>query len=215
MRYRNLIFDLDGTLVDSLGGIEASTRHALAGCIPGRALPPLRDLVGPPIAQMFARAWPDLRPQEIERLVTYFRQHYDAEGCLASELYPGVRETLRELADRGAQMFVLTNKPRHASTVILEHLGIASHFVALVSPDSQEPALRAKAEGAQLLEVKYALDPASTMVIGDGLDDEQAANACGFAFLVAAYGYGSAAREAERTGSLSAKTFPSILAAVL
>ena len=215
MRYGNIIFDLDGTLVDSLAGIEASSRHAVNQCFPAKSLPPMRELIGPPIAKMFARLWPELNASELETLVASFRQHYNAEGCFLSELYPGVRETLRTLQEYGATMFVLTNKPRHATGLILEHLRVLSCFTALVSPDSQEPAFTAKREGAKLLREKYDLDPAATVLVGDGRDDAEAAEASGFSFLIAAYGYGSAAREAHGMHTPAVKTFPSILEVVL
>lgn len=52
MPFSTVIFDLDGTLIDSLPGIEASTRHAVAECLPDRVLPSMRELIGPPIASM-------------------------------------------------------------------------------------------------------------------------------------------------------------------
>ncbi|HEV3410515.1 MAG TPA: HAD hydrolase-like protein, partial [Chthoniobacterales bacterium] len=163
VRFRNLIFDLDGTLVDSLGGIEASARHAAGTCLPARELPSMRELIGPPIAKMFETLWPELPPDELKRLVGCFREHYDTEGCLLSQLYPGVRETLAALKEKEAVLFVLTNKPRYASRMILEHLGIWPYFTDLVSPDSREPAFRAKREGAQYLQKKYGLEPAATL----------------------------------------------------
>src|SRR3954471_18542076 len=124
MAFENFIFDLDGTLVDSVDGIEASVGHALRSCVPDRRSPDLREQIGPPIAKMFARMFPDLESATIEALIAAFRQHYDDQGCRLSRLYPGVTETLAALADRGSAMFVVTNKPLHATRVILQETGV-------------------------------------------------------------------------------------------
>jgi phosphoglycolate phosphatase len=164
---------------------------------------------------MFAQLWPELSDEDVETLVATFRTHYDAEGCRLSQLYPDVAETLHTLHSNGVALFVLTNKPRQATRVILEHLGVVTYFTALISPDTKEPPFAAKSEGAKQLLTEYNLEPAATLVVGDGTDDAEAADACGFSFLVAGYGYGSAARGVERTNHRSVKTFPSILRAVL
>ena len=192
-RFRNLIFDLDGTLVDSLPGLEASITCALQQCLPGRVLPPMREHVGPPIAVMLARVYPELSTGELDTVVQAFRSHYNAEGCRTSLLYPGVSETLQQLQQTGASMFVLTNKPSVPTRSILEQTGILGHFRAVVSADSVQPAYASKTAAAQALAAEHELDPGVTVLVGDGADDARAAEACGFAFVLARYGYGSAA----------------------
>jgi len=199
MPYSNVIFDLDGTLIDSIRGIEASARYAVDRQAEPRALPPLGAVIGPPVDQMFAQLWPDALPAELERLVHDFRQHYDAQGCLLSQLYPGVSETLKELGGKRIKMFVLTNKPSVASRTILKELGVLDRFTDVLSPDSRQPSFSNKMQGAESLQAKYQLEGLSTLLLGDGLDDFEAASACGFEFAVAAYGYGSAATQPEKT----------------
>lgn len=211
MRVHHLICDLDGTLVDSLPGIECSTRHALAKCLPGVVAPPMRDVVGPPIAKMFAQLWPQLPCDELDCLLAAFRQHYNEEGCLASVCYPGVRETLSELRKREVEMFVLTNKPLAPTQTILRHTGIEEFFAGVVSPDTAEPSYLTKSAAAKALRDVHALAPASTAIVGDGLDDAAAAAACGFAFFLAAYGYGSAAVRGTSGSRVALKFFAEIL----
>lgn len=216
MTFTNIIFDLDGTLVDSLGGIEVSARYAARNTFaPPRAIPPMRELIGPPIAKMFSRLWPDLSEEQLTELLRNFRQHYDTEGCLLSELYPGVRETLAALKARGAEMFVLTNKPLQASCTILRSLDVLPFFRDVVAPDTTTPAYQAKVEGARYLMTRFKLEASATVMVGDGLDDYQSAQACDFAFLLAAYGYGSMATSAEAANLAALKTFPCIETVVL
>ena len=188
----SFIFDLDGTLVDSLPGIEASIRAAVEKCLPGRPVPPIRDHIGPPIRLMLERLYPDRNSFQMDFLVSAFREHYDTRGCRESRLYPGVLEVLGELRAADCALFVLTNKPFAASLAILEETGIRSHFADVVSPDSIDPPFSNKTDGARFLKERFRLEPALTFLIGDGLDDAAAAEACGFAFFFASYGYGSA-----------------------
>jgi phosphoglycolate phosphatase len=215
MNFSNVIFDLDGTLADSLPGIENSMRLALATCQPERTLPSMRSLIGPPIASMLARLWPDLREEELTALVTEYRRQYDDDGWRRSELFPGVLETLTALHRRSVDLFVLTNKPLHASRRILEHTGILPLCKDVVSPDSIEPPFNSKSSGAQWLRGKHNLDPAVTLLMGDGADDLKAAAHCGFSFAAAAYGYGNAAVDGNSFAVAIVTDFPEIERVVL
>jgi phosphoglycolate phosphatase len=208
-RCDNIIFDLDGTLVDSLPGIEASARYAVGECLPGIALPEIRELIGPPIRTIFSRLWPERNREEIDATVAAFRRHYDSEGCLLSRLYPKVAETLSHLRDAGMTMFVLTNKLALSAGIILENTGIRPFFSDVMSPDSVEPFYSIKSEGAAILQARHHLVPQRTALMGDGVDDVEAAAVGGFVFVAAVYGYGSANRD-RTPGILFAQTFSEI-----
>ena len=208
--FHNLIFDLDGTLVDSLPGIEASTRHAMRAAGVNLPLPPMRELVGPPIATMLARLWPDLERERLDQVVREFRRHYDAEGCLCAELYPGVAESIPALRDAGLRLFLLTNKPLQPTLKILDHHGLRACFLDVMTPDAVEPPFTHKHAGAALLAERHGLHAAATLLAGDGLDDLEAATMHGFSFISADYGYGSAARSQSPKILASATSFPYI-----
>ncbi|MFZ4681505.1 MAG: HAD family hydrolase, partial [Terrimicrobiaceae bacterium] len=155
-------------------------------------MPQLREFIGPPVAVMFARIWPDLPPELMAGLLAEFRAHYDGEGCLNSRTYSEVPEVLERLSGAGMFLFVLTNKPIRPTRAILAHVGLAGLFREVVTPDFTDPPFRTKSEGAKWLRANHSLDPASTVVVGDGMDDAEAAEACGFEFLAIRYGYGRA-----------------------
>lgn len=215
MRYPNIIFDLDGTLVDSLPGIETSASYALRSCFPDRTLPPMRDVIGPPIRTMFARLFPAFSEHDLDGIVAAFRQHYDTAGCLRSVVYPEVERTLAELRRAGATMFVLTNKPAAATRSILVKHRLEIFFAAVLSPDSAAAPFTRKAQGAEDLRARFRLEPASTILVGDGVDDCEAATQSGFAFAIAGYGYGSATRELSGQRWPIAETFSEIPQLVL
>jgi phosphoglycolate phosphatase len=191
-RFRNIIFDLDGTLVDSLPGIEASLRAALAICQPNRSLPPgkLRPFVGPPLAGIIGALWPDLTLAEIGALVAAYRAHYLAESCAKTAAFPGVTGLLAELPEAGARLFLLTNKPRAQTEMILTRQGWTEFFAEIGCPDDARHPFGSKADGAVSLRDRHALSPTATLLVGDALNDAEAAAAADFGFVRAAYGYG-------------------------
>jgi phosphoglycolate phosphatase len=210
-----VVLDLDGTLVDSLPGIEASLRFAVEQCLPGRSLPDVRAVIGPPVGLMLRALFPDLAEDDLARTVAEFRLHYDIEGCLRSRLYDGVCETLAALTRSAVALFILTNKPLRPTLRILEAVALRDQFRAVVCPDSSDPAFAIKAEGAKRLTQEYGLAPGSTMLVGDGPDDADAAAACGFAFAAAAYGYGNVLGRRVIESRIILKNFSELAGAVL
>jgi phosphoglycolate phosphatase len=191
--YTHYVFDLDGTLVDSIPGIDSAARAALAGLSPGQPLPSLRTFIGPPIRVMLQRAlrWTD--DARLDALERAFRIHYDGGAWKETTAYGGVGNTLRQLHARGAKLHVLTNKPPVPTARILDHLGWTPLFTAIVSPQSRTPPYPDKTAAALDLRERLGLPPAATLLVGDSPDDAAAARAAGFGFSAAAWGYGEAA----------------------
>lgn len=132
--YRYAIFDLDGTLIDSLQAL--TTALNLAGEEHG--FPPLtnevvRRMVGEGIEKLVQRAFaPDPVPAN---LIESFERHYDEACCPQSRVLDGVAETLEKLHSAGIAMGVCTNKPTSFSVKILRHLGLTRYFDAIIGPD--------------------------------------------------------------------------------
>lgn len=191
--YASFVFDLDGTLVDSIPGIDCAARTALAEIVPGEEMPSLRPFIGPPIRVMLKRAldWADA--PTIEALEKSFRNHYDKDYWRQTCPYPGVDRALRQLKARGCRLHILTNKPVQPAKRIAEHLGWSGLMDAIVSPQSRTPPYPDKASAAVDLKTARGLKNNRTLLIGDSLDDEVAAQAAGFNFAAASWGYGEAA----------------------
>lgn len=189
--FKNIIFDLDGTLIDSFPGIFESLRHAVAKVDPSLDLTSLKSHIGPPLSKMLSRMWPDLAEVVRNDVLFEFRSDYNSRGCLYSVAYLGIPEALSQFQSSGRKLFVLTNKPQAPTLRILTHLGLNSHFTEILSPDTLTPPLSTKSEGALHLAVKHKLVAHETLLVGDSPDDLKAARTAGFGFLEAAYGYGS------------------------
>jgi phosphoglycolate phosphatase len=207
LRFRNLVFDLDGTLVDSLPGIETSLRAALARLHPERVLAEgaLRPRVGPQLPAIMALLWPDLTPAEIAALVAAYREHYVAESCAHTAAFPGVTRLLEDFHRTGARLFLLTNKPRAQAEMILNRQGWTALFEEIGCPDDPDRPFASKAAGAVSLRERRGLAPPATLLLGDALDDSEAAAAAGFAFVRAAYGYGAPAGHGNSSGEILAE----------
>ena len=187
---KTAIFDLDGTLVDTFPGIERSFLRSAASWLPDQAFPDVRTLIGPPVDQMFRRAWPTLSDELLANLVSSFRADYDAQGWRSAMAYPEVDETIDALHAAGVTLFVLTNKPLHSARSILGAAGLLTFFSEVFSPDSLNPPWPSKSDGAKTLVETYRIDTSRAFVVGDGADDRRAAESCGMRFIAASYGYG-------------------------
>ena len=125
---RLVLFDLDGTLVDSAPGIWASVRAAAAALGLPRPTPDqLRAMVGPPLQDGFATAL-GLRGADVDRAVTAYRAHYTAGAIFEVSVYAGIPELLARLAADGATLAVATSKPGPSAVRVLEHTGLLAHF---------------------------------------------------------------------------------------
>ena len=214
IRCSAVVFDLDGTLVDSFPGIEASLRQAVMAVDPTLDLAGLREAVGPPLAIMIARLWPEATEEVRRAVLDAFRSEYNTRGFLATVPYAGVPELLCRLQVAEKDLYVLTNKPKIPTLQILKHLGLDGFFCDILSPDSVSPSLATKSDGAHLLVKRHSLIPSRTLMVGDSHDDLKAAESVGFHFLEAAYGYGSIDENVTTVRRLRLKT-PSDLAKVV
>jgi phosphoglycolate phosphatase len=187
---RLLVFDLDGTLVDSSRDIAASVNAALARVAPGAAEVPLEAIlsfVGEGARLLVERslrhAGLDLSADEV--LPVYLEGY--AERLLdTTRLYPGVAEALDALA--GTTLAVLTNKPGDFSRAILEGLGVAGRF-ARVWGAGDVPSRKPDPAGLLLLMAGAGALPGETWMVGDSATDVDVARAAGVRVAGVTWGF--------------------------
>jgi phosphoglycolate phosphatase len=183
----NYLFDLDGTLVDSLPGIAVSIEYALRSVGYQPNVADWRPFVGPPLDRMIGDALPSLPTRLLPAVTAAFREHYDTDGLLQTRLFPGVLETLESLQRRGYGVYVVTNKREQPAASILSHLGL-SRFMSGLSAANGGGGLGKVDRTAELV-ARQSLN--HVVFVGDGLDDLAAADRVRATFYLAAWGYGA------------------------
>jgi phosphoglycolate phosphatase len=189
---RCLIFDLDGTLVDSVPDLTAAlnrlmARHGLAAF----SRPEVTAMVGDGAAVLVTRAFAARDTPLAPDAIDAFLADYTANAARETRPFPGVAEALADLRDAGWRMAVCTNKPVEPARVLLDALGIAGFFVALGGGDSFPVR---KPDPAHLLATLAAAGgtPGRSVMVGDHHNDVAAARGAGVPCVFAGWGYGAA-----------------------
>ncbi len=202
-----LLFDLDGTLIDSVPDLAKALNATLRELnLPTYEEATIRTWIGNGAAMLLKRGL--LGEREIDRepekelfarALEIFLERYAAVLNDATGLYPEVKETLQKLREWGYRMAIVTNKPSQFVAPILENLGIESFFEHVVGGEDLP---RKKPDPLPLLHCCEVLGcrPEKAVMIGDSSNDILAARAAGIPSVVVAYGY-SADREVRDLGA--------------
>ena len=194
MKPKAIIFDLDGTLVDTVEDITVALNKTLGDLqLPSHTPGTVRTLVGGGLGKLLDRATQvhGVTLERAERGVMLKRllDHYAAAPAILSNLYPGARETLTAFNEAGIPCSVCTNKPHDISRDLLEALGLSNHFAHIQGAVDDLPK---KPDPAMLHRVTEALRvaPSAAIMVGDSLVDVKAARAASFAgVIVVSHGY--------------------------
>lgn len=190
-----VIFDLDGTLVNSAADITDCVNHMLAALrLPPLDLAAVTAMIGDGMARLVeqvlaAQIGPDIDPALRTEALRIYQAQYHHHRTSPAILYPGVPDLLQRLQDNGIKIGLCTNKPQIPALNVLADTGIADFFACVTGGDVL--AVR-KPDGDHLRHVMACLDnpaPAHTMMIGDSINDVLAARAAGSRVFVYRHGY--------------------------
>lgn len=191
-----LLFDLDGTLVDTAPDLVASLNAALVneGLQPMPAAQ-VRALVGAGARALIERALDvQKQPQSsdlIERMLRFFLDYYAAHIADESVVFPGVVEALEAARAQGIKLAVCTNKPEHLAVLLLDQLGLVPFFAAICGGDTFPARKPAALHVVGTIE-RAGGDPARALLVGDSEVDVQAARAAGIPVIAVDFGYSGA-----------------------
>ena len=191
---RCVVFDLDGTLVDTGPDLTAATNHvlALAGR-PAVTVAEVRDMVGLGARKLIERGLAYTgggTPEQAESLLQPFLDYYADNVCVESQPFPGVEQALEQLQDAGILIGICTNKPEALSHALIETLGWQRFFPVNIGGDSLP---FRKPDGRHILTVVERLggNPAETVMVGDSAVDVGAARDAGLPVVAVSFGFSS------------------------
>ncbi len=189
LRADAVIFDLDGTLVDSLADIAAAMNHALAALgFPGHEADAYRRFIGDGVTTLARRALPVDRGELLDAVVAGFRARYAEALLVATRPYPGIPELLDALTALGVPMSILSNKPHDATVMMVERLLARWRFAGTLG---QRPGVPIKPDPVAALELAATMrvEPGRCVLVGDGDADMRAARAAGMVAVGALWGF--------------------------
>ncbi len=193
MKFKGILLDLDGTLLNTLPDISAATNAMLMDLgLPSLAMNNVGKLVGKGtenlVLQAIKQQCDDASVDLIMRGLARFRDHYLNQNGQLSKPYPYVQRGLAAFASSGTKLALVTNKPAEFTLPLIQHMGWHDLFAATVCGDTCE---RKKPDPLPLFHAcdLLAIRPDQALMIGDSANDALAAQAAGISMLVVPYGY--------------------------
>jgi phosphoglycolate phosphatase len=185
----DILFDLDGTLVDPRPGLIGSVQYALRKL--GRAVPPTEELlwlIGPPFRVSFPKLLGSA--DRVEEAIGYYRESYLNGAMYDAIVYDGMPDALAALRAAGHRLLVATAKPHRYARPIVEHFGLGAHFHAVHGPEL-DGTNDHKADLIAHILKHEGVQPETALMIGDRELDVAAAARNGMRAVGVTWGYGS------------------------
>ena len=213
-QYDYILFDLDGTLIESAESVRVSLAFAMDALgLPCPDLSDYTEYVGPPLADTF-RGMCAVPEDQVEKGMQLYRDYYDEVGHESNRVYGGVFELLTELRQNGVKLAICTSKNEPVAETVARQLGLTPYLDAICG-SSFDGSRRAKADI-----IPYALDSLgcadtkSAVMIGDTHFDARGARLAGVDFIGVTYGYGTK-EGMESCGAVGFADSPQALALLL
>lgn len=186
---RNIIFDLDGTLIDSAPSIIDSLNHAflISGLRPKIEIN--RSFIGPPLMETLSLLAGTRANEVLDPLASAFKIHYDTEGYKLTEAFPHVEQMLLALCRGNKNIYIATNKRSRPTLLIVDLLGWKNIFDGVFSLDGFAPDCNTKAEMLKNIVTSLDMDVSESIYIGDRNEDQEAAISSGLPFIMVGWGY--------------------------
>lgn len=189
--YSNILFDLDGTLIDSKPGVISSVKKAAKEL--GFSLPPEEELdsfMGPPLSQCFTEVC-GLDKELVANAVRIFRGYYEGGGIYDAKPYDGIPELLSALRRDGRRLGVATSKNERFAKVVLSHCGLLEFFDSVAGAPEGIGVQWTKQDSVQKAMDGLSADRELTVLVGDRRFDAAGAAGAGIGSIGVLFGYGS------------------------
>jgi phosphoglycolate phosphatase len=213
-RFTSILFDLDGTIIDSAPGIIATLAYTFETMgLPVPSPAELLAYVGPPILDSF-RDRAGMSLGEAAEALDIYRPRYLERGALDSSVFPGVGDVIRAVHAAGIPLSLATSKPETPATLMLSNAGLLGEFDIITGASDDEVRSSKQDVVAEALVRLAALgaDLSRPVLVGDRIHDVEGAAANGVPTIFVGWGYGSAA---EQAGSIAVAHTPAELQRLL
>ena len=200
MKYKYILFDLDGTITESGPGIMNSVEYALNKM--NREVgerDTLKKFIGPPLTESMEKYY-GMSEEEALLGVKYYREYYHDKGIYENRVYDGLEEVLKKINEAGKQAIVATSKPEKYAKIIIDHFHLTKYFACVAGMEMDG------GRGTKAQVITYALeknditDKSKVLMIGDREHDVIGAHENGLDCLGILYGFGSR-KEFEEAGA--------------
>ena len=189
IKYKNLLFDLDGTLTDSKEGIVNSVKNALNHFkITVKDEEELNRFIGPPIWDTFPKFY-NFNEDETKIAVEKFREYFREKGIFENKLYSGIEDLLNELYKTDKRIFLATSKPEVFAIKVLKHFNLDKYFTYIYGATLDNSRAK-KGEIIEYILKEHNLKIEETIMVGDRAEDIIGANENNIDSIGVLYGYG-------------------------
>lgn len=187
---QGILWDLDGTIMNSGSGIMHSVQYALDHF--GMQREPeekLRRFVGPSLMDSFTNFY-GMHEEDAKEAVRLYREVYESGNLFDAEVYDGVEDVLRQLKEQGKKNIIVTSKPHMFADRIVDHFGLRQYLTGVVGTEPADPSSK-KGRLIEKAVKQYALCKEETVMIGDTRFDIEGAREAGVCSIGVAYGFGT------------------------
>ncbi|NTW70776.1 MAG: HAD-IA family hydrolase [Eubacteriaceae bacterium] len=189
MKYKGIVFDLDGTIIDSETGIAKGFQKALASKGVAEEISAIKELIGPPLSRTIITKY-GFDEKDAAEAMAIHREYYSTIGVYESDVYAGIVPMLEELKKRGLRLMIATNKAEEYAVKQLEHHGLLKYFDSVSGNDLLQKKGLKRDFIEEALE-KSGMDKNDVVMVGDRFNDIDAAKEMEMDTIGVLYGYGS------------------------
>lgn len=198
--YKNILFDFDGTVFDTVEGITKSAQYALKKQGIEAELSQLRCFAGPPLVDKFMEVYGFDR-ERAEQATRDFKERYVPIGIHECRVFPGIKELLLALRKLGARVGIATSKPQVLAEQLLAQEDMTGLF-QVIRGSGSDGNNSAKWQVLKRAMEELGAEPEDTVLVGDTKYDVEGAKLCGVPCIGVAYGY-AAPGELEQAGAIA------------
>lgn len=190
MAYKTVVFDLDGTLIDSYEGIAKAFQQALLYKGVEESIETIKTLIGPPLNRTIVTRY-GFTQEEGREAMKRHKAYIQEKGIYECRAFAGVQTMLQALLDAGLTLAIASNKPDYATFIQLDHLGLRGFFTSVACNNEDQTRGTKRDFIRTALEECGVRDKSAAVMVGDRGEDIQSGKENGLDTVAALYGYGT------------------------